>query len=274
MFKKDILKLKRAVRSFQHELKADPYRKPYSGTQYHCPVCDTDLAYFNPIDNEYIALLDKYEYDYSLFRDETFYLLKYYCPACQASDRERMYALYFLDWMKKADKTKTYNFVDFAPAVTLSAFFRRFSFLNYRTADLYMEGVDDKVDLTDMKIYKDNSMDIFVCSHVLEHVDEDRKAMSELYRILKPGGWGITMVPILTNSDHVIENLPISSEADRWKYYGQGDHVRYYNQQGFVERLKGAGFKVTLLGANHFGAEQFEKHGIHPRSVLYIVEKL
>lgn len=262
------------LKIFKKKPKAGTCAPPYAGDKYHCPVCDTDVGYFKPIDEEYLALLDKYEYNYSLFHDETFNMLKYSCPHCLVSDRDRLYAMYFQNWADKADKNRKYNLVDFAPSDQLTAFFTKFPFVNYRTADLYMEGVDDKVDITDMRIYDDNSKDIFICSHVLEHVDEDRKAMKELYRILKPGGWGIAMVPILTHSDHIIENIGITSEADRWRYYGQGDHVRYYNRAGFVERLQGAGFKVSLLGVDHFGAARFEKNGIHPRSILYIVEKL
>jgi SAM-dependent methyltransferase len=275
MFKFNFRKPEKEVIAVPEDVAPEPVQpKPaYIGDQYVCPICDTNLAYFLPVDNSYLALLDKYEYNYSLFHDETFNMLQYSCPACGASDRDRLYAMYFLERMNGADANRKLNFIDFAPA-DVSYFYKKFPFLNYRSADLYMEGVDDKVDITGMKIYANSSVDIFLCSHVLEHIEDDRKAMSELYRILKPGGWGITMVPILAHQDKIIEDLPITSEADKWRYYGQGDHVRYYNRSGFVERLQGAGFKVNLLGVDHFGPERFEKYGIHPRSILYIVEKL
>jgi len=274
MYKKNVLKLKKAVHSFRKEIFANPYLLPYMGNKYKCPVCNTGLSYFNPIEKEYLALLDKYEYNYSLFHNETFNFLDYHCPKCYANDRDRLYAVYFLKKTQNTDKSKKVNCIDFAPSPGLSCFLRSFQFLNYRTADLYLAGVDDQVDIRDMSIYKNDSIDIFICSHVLEHVDEDRKAMQELYRILRPGGWGITMVPILTHSAHIIEDAAIVSEADKWKYYGQGDHVRFYNREGFIARLQDAGFRVKLHGADYFGANLFEQHGIHPRSVLYIVEKL
>jgi SAM-dependent methyltransferase len=136
-----------------------------------------------------------------------------------------------------------------------------------------MEAVDDKIDIMDMHIYKDNSVDIFLCSHVLEHVSDDRKAISELYRILKSGGWGIIMVPILLHLKDIYEDPSVTSEAERWKHFGQGDHLRTYSKEGFKGRLAEGGFRITELGIEYFGADTFEKCGIYPRSVLYIVEK-
>ncbi len=275
MFKFNFLRPKKEETAVTEQMAPESVQvKPaYYGDRYLCPVCETNLAFFLPVDNDYLALLDKYEYNYSLFHDETFNMLQYSCPACRASDRDRLYAMYFLERTKGTDPNRKLNFKDFAPS-EVSFFYKKFPFLNYRSADLFIEGVDDKVDIRDMAIYKNDTIDIFLCSHVLEHIDDDRRAMSELFRIMKPGGWGIAMVPILAYQEHIIEDLPITSEAERWRFYGQGDHVRYYNRSGFVQRLEGAGFKVNLLGVDYFGAEKFEKHGIHPRSILYIVEKL
>jgi len=98
--------------------------------------------------------------------------------------------------------------------------------------------------------------------------------MAELYRILKPGGWGIVMVPILLTLTNVYEGASIRSEADSWKYFQQGDHVRLYSKQGFMRGLEDAGFRVNQLGIDYFGADLFDKHGIDPRSVLCVVETL
>ena len=274
MDKSFIFRLKRASVIFMRELNADPDRRPYMGDKYYCPICKTGLAHFDIIDQGIIDAFDKYEYNYPIFSCETLNFFNYHCPKCHASDRDRLFAMYLNKIAAGIDKDKKLSFIDFAPQPGLAKFFKSMTFLNYRSADLYMEGVDDKVDITDMKIYKDNSIDAFVCSHILEHVKEDKKAMKELYRILKPGGWGIAMVPILLTSDHIIEDLPIETEAELWKFYGQGDHVRFYNKSGFIDRLKEAGFKVNLYGKDYFGAAAFEKNGIHHRSVLYIVEKI
>lgn len=102
---------------------------------------------------------------------------------------------------------------------------------------------------------------------MLEHVENDRKAMSELYRVLKKGGFGIIMVPILLTLEEDMENKKYNTEALRWKYFGQNDHVRMYSKKGFVAKLEEAGFKVNQLGVYYFGQDVFHKYGIHPRSV-------
>jgi predicted SAM-dependent methyltransferase len=145
--------------------------------------------------------------------------------------------------------------------------------IEYRSADLFMEDVDDKIDITNMNVYPDESFDSFVCSHVLEHVDDDLKAMRELRRILKQDGWGIAMVPINLALEENYEDASITSESGRWKHFGQNDHVRMYSKPGFIGRLNEAGFKVEQYGVDFFGLETFEKHGVHPRSVLYVVKK-
>jgi len=261
-------KLLLATKTFQQEIRGI---YPYHGTKYTCPVCDTGLEYFHSIGFDYLKNLEDNAFVYPIFRLETSNLSNFTCPCCHATDRDRLYALYF----KKRVGTEgpELSVVDFAPQHGLSRFLRDSPYTNYRSADLYMEGVDDKVDITDMGIYKNNSVDIFICSHVLEHVKEDIKAMKELHRILKPGGWGITMVPIMLGIEDTFENDAITSDADRWKYYMQNDHVRMYSKKGFTNNLKNAGFTVNEFSADYFGIDNFRKHGIQERSVLYVVEK-
>ena len=267
------MRLKKAVHSFLKELRSDPYKLPYMGDKYYCPVCKTNLAYFNHLSFDLLAELDKYQYVYSLFLSETMNYINYECPKCRAVDRDRLYAMYFDKHFSNVGNNVKYNLLDIAPSA-LKEYLKGLPFINYRSADLYMAGVDDKVDLTNMNIYEDNRFDIFVCSHVLEHVKEDKKAMAELYRVLKPGGWGIAMVPINLSLEETFEDDKIVSVADKWKYYGQDDHVRMYSKKGFTKNLKEAGFNVTEYGVDYFGKDQFEKSGIHPRSILYIVNKL
>ena len=179
---------------------------------------------------------------------------------------------------KKFEEMKNANcsdmkFLDFAPSAGLQQLIKKYDFIKYRSADLYMDGVDDKVDIVDMKIYNDNQFDALLCSHVLEHIQNDVKAMSELYRILKPEGWGIIVVPINLGLEKDFEDEKYTSEEDRWKYFGQNDHVRAYSKKGFVSKLESVGFIVQQLGIDYFGMAEFERCGIHPRSVLYIVSK-
>ena len=237
-----------------------------------CPVCNKTVRTFLRLPIFYDDMMEKYEYIHSLFCFETMNRKAYSCPHCSASDRNRLYAIYLNKIFQTLAKEK-YTFLDIAPTKNLTEFIKKHDFIKYKSADLYMEGVDDKVDITDMNIYADNSFDMILCSHVLEHIDDDRKAMSELFRVLKPSGFGIIMVPINLNLKEDFENPEYKTESERWKYFGQNDHVRLYSKSGFVTKLMQAGFKVNQLGIDYFGSEVFEKNGIHPRSVLYVVEK-
>ncbi|MES2701151.1 MAG: methyltransferase domain-containing protein [Bacteroidota bacterium] len=270
---KNVLRLKKAVYHFLKELRSDPYKLPYMGDKYLCPLCNTGLEHFLPMDADMLAENEKYGSVYPMFSFETINMFKYSCPRCYSSDRDRLYALYFEEQLKKAPAGKKYDLLDIAPSA-LRPYLKKKEAINYRSCDLFNPDVDDKIDITDMKPYADGRFDIFVCSHVLEHVPDDKKAMRELYRVLKPGGWGVAMVPINLSIEETFQDDSLTSVADKWKYYGQDDHVRMYSKKGFVTSLQAAGFKVNQYGIEHFGGEQFEKCGIHPRSILYIVEKL
>jgi predicted SAM-dependent methyltransferase len=133
--------------------------------------------------------------------------------------------------------------------------------------------VDDRVDIADMRIYEDDSVDFFICSHVLEHVPHDRQALRELCRVLKPAGRGIIMVPLVHGVDETQEDPSVDTDALRWKYYGSGDHIRQYGKRDFLGRLADAGFQVDQLGIDYFGNEAFRRAGIAADSVLYVVRK-
>jgi SAM-dependent methyltransferase len=168
--------------------------------------------------------------------------------------------------------------VDFAPAAPLSDFIRRQikssgKNISYRTADAFAEGVDDQADITRLDIYRDGQFDFFICSHVLEHVPDDYQALRELHRILKPGGKGILMVPIILAIDEIDEDPSIVDEGERWRRFGQDDHIRLYSKRGFIERIRKSGFSVAELGQDFFGADSFKRNGISDKSVLYVVTK-
>ena len=98
------------------------------------------------------------------------------------------------------------------------------------------------IDITDIK-FEDNSFDFILCNHVLEHVPDDRKAMSELYRVLRPGGVGLINVPARCNETETLEDLTLPPEQRR-KLYGAQDHVRYYANPDFAKRLQSVGFSL------------------------------
>ena len=245
----------------------------YMGSTYACPVCGTGLRRFKPIWKSFVRKLEEHGFVHPIDSLETFNVASHTCPACGASDRERLYALYLEERFRSLDQTRRRTLVDFAASPGLSRRLRALPFVAYRTADLYRPGVDDRVDISNMAIYGDGAIDMFICSHVLEHVPDDRRAMRELFRVLKPGGFGIVMVPLVVGVEETHEDRSIVAPAARWKHYAQDDHLRLYGRRDFVRRLEEAGFNVLQLSVDHFGRERFRRAGIHANSVLYVAEK-
>lgn len=241
--------------------------------KYFCPVCNQEISHFVRLPDYYIKMLDKYQFIHSIFYFETLNLLNYFCPNCYSSDRVRLYALFLKRKLSNNFKGDIYKILDIAPDKTLAGFIKNFKNIDYKSVDLYMENVDDKADITNLQIYKDEIYDIIICSHVLEHVVDDRRALDELFRVLKIGGWAIIMVPILLSLKEDLENSNWTTPEDHWKYYGQDDHIRMYSKKGFISKLNNAGFKVLQLGKEYFGEEVFDLNGVHHRSILYVVEK-
>jgi len=203
---------------------------------------------------------------------------RYACPVCKASDRDRLYALYIDRYLGLRKQGAPVRLLDIAPSRPLSEHIRRRlretgPGTEYRTADYAMKDVDDRVDVMDMGLYPDNDFDFLCCSHVLEHVADDRKALRELYRVLKPGGEGIIMVPIILKIEDIDEDPSITDPNERWKRFGQDDHVRVYSKQGFVQRMSEAGFAVRQYGQEYFGRKALRRYGIATRSILYVGEK-
>jgi len=245
----------------------------YLGRSHRCPVCLTGLRAFKPARGGFPDELKRYGFVYSASAYETFNLAAVSCPACGATDRERLSALYVVEMFRAFDPARRYRVIEFAPGEGLPILFERYPFVDYRSADLHRDDVDEKIDITDIRIYADHSVDVFLCSHVLEHVSEDRKAMRELHRILKPGGFGIVLVPIVAGVEETHEDPVIDTPDLRWKYYGLDDHVRQYGKRDFVDRLTAVGFKVDQLGIDYFGAAAFKMAGITEKSVLYVVRR-
>jgi predicted SAM-dependent methyltransferase len=240
------------------------------GDLYQCPVCLSRLRTFFPIPDIYRVTLTINNRVYAAGDFETFNLDNYICPVCFCADRDRLSYLY----LNKAFKNSTkQTLLHLAPEKALSKYLRKSKKYYYRTADLYMKKVDDKVDITDMTIYRTDSIDAFICSHVLEHVPDDVKALRELYRIVSPNGFGIIMAPILPDLEKTYEDFSVTTPEGRLKSFGQEDHVRVYGKKDFLQRLSDAGFDVKQFGEDFFGKSVFERHGINRKSILYVVEK-
>lgn len=234
-----------------------------------CVCCNKTFLYYNPLPRYYIDMPRQYG-DYRQHRAEMVNIREYTCPVCGSADRERAYAL----WMEKSlPKDKKITVLDIAPAPSLGNFIKReFPLADYKTMDLFMPGVDYRMDIMDMNLLPDMSVDFFICSHVLEHVRDDRKAMRELHRILKKDGKGILVVPLDLNQKEIDEDPDCTDVTERWRRFGQDDHVRRYSKQGYLERLAEAGFAVEQVTRDHFG-EDAELNALTETATVYIVAK-
>jgi SAM-dependent methyltransferase len=260
------------LREWDKALQRRFHLRKYRGTEFCCPVCGAALSAFVGA-GSYVRMVQAHDYIYPLDAIETFNVAAYSCPSCDASDRERIYALYLDRVFAARDTTRRWRLLEFAPSFGLSRKLKRTPFIDYRSADLHRNNVDDRIDITDMRPYADASFDIVLCSHVLEHVPDDRRAMRELHRILRPDGFAIVMVPLVHGVEETNEDPAIDTPALRWRYFGSDDHVRQYGRRDFADRLGATGFEVERLGIAFFGAEAFRRAGIAADSVLYVVRK-
>jgi SAM-dependent methyltransferase len=164
------------------------------------------------------------------------------CPFCGAFERHRL-LMNFLRFKTDLFTGSPKAFLHVAPEPAFIPLFQQVAGDGYLTADLLKPDVKEKMDITDIR-HPDNSFDVIVCSHVLEHVEDDRKAMRELCRVLKTTGWAILNVPITATL--TFEDPSITDPEERQRVYGQFDHVRNYGPD-YQQRLKDAGFAVVVI---------------------------
>ena len=245
------------------------------GGALFCPVCRHPVRWFDPLPGELLEKWGRYGFDLDVLRFETLNIHSYSCPLCTVSDRDRLYAL-CVEQLRSSDLLPDNGkFVEFAPIGPLTS--RLKSLLpawEYRTADLMMHGVNDRVDICNMqKVYEDASIDTVLCSHVLEHVPDDSQALSELKRILKPGGLAILMVPVHLDLAVTREGGLAMSEAERWARFGQGDHIRLHSKSGWEKQLHTAGFE--MLDPHQFlpSTRLLPRYGIDENAVVYLARK-
>ena len=238
-----------------------------------CSVCNNYNVKFSPLPDLY--RLNAKKYDYIHFgKGEMTSLDTYFCASCSASDRERLYAYWIKHQISIGRLSKSTKMIHFSPEFGLSRLIRSLKiFDDYQTADLSDTGVDHNVDLLNLP-FENNSFDFFICSHILEHVQDDRQAIRELFRITRPNGCGILMAPIILGLEKTIEDPTIISGAERWHLFGQDDHVRLYSHNDYVERIRSAGFLLEQLDSKYFGVNAFNRLGLKQTSILYVARKL
>ena len=119
--------------------------------------------------------------------------------------------------------------------------------------------------------FDDNSFDFIMCNHVLEHILNDRKAMRELYRVLKVGGTALLNVPIFY-IPVTFENPEYNTPELRFKYYGQSDHVRAYGLD-YPQRLIEAGFSVEQVTLKNLDEITLKRYGVNKNEKMFLCRK-
>jgi SAM-dependent methyltransferase len=223
----------------------------YAGDQVFCPCCEGHFRNFLPFGaNRRPNAL---------------------CPRCLSLERHRLLWLYF--------KNKTNLFsthlkaLHVAPEYIFRKYLSELPNLSYITADIEPKEAMVQMDITDIS-YEDNYFDVILCSHVLEHIPNDGKAMQELCRVLKPGGWAILHVPLDSKLEKTLEGSSELSPEQREKLFGHHDHVRMYGRD-YGAKLQQSGFKVKVNSyAKELGSEATKKFGLMEDEDIYFCTKV
>jgi len=160
----------------------------------------------------------------------------------------------------------------FAPEQAFYHLFRNQENLDYTTTDLFSPLADVKADICNLP-FEENSYDVIFCNHVLEHIENDIKAMQELYRVLKPGGMGIFQVPQELSREKTFSDNTIVDKKERAKIFGQYDHVRIYGRDYF-DTLRSIGFTVVEVDyTNQLSVDQVEKYCLAKGEIIPVCYK-
>lgn len=223
----------------------------YKGSRYTDPIDGKSYRKFLP-------------YGYEVKRDNVL------APGTLSLERHRLLWLYLQN--ETNFFTKPLKVLHVAPE---QAFFKRFKQqqnLDYTTTDLSSPLADVKADITNLP-FDDNTFDVVFCNHVLEHIPDDKKAMQELYRVMKNGGFGIFQVPQDINRSETYEDFSITDPKERAKHFGQYDHVRVYGRDYF-DRLSSVGFEVTPLDySQNYTAKDIDKFRLTKGELLPVCKK-
>lgn len=221
----------------------------YRGNSVVCPICSTSFRKFLPygrVNPRQNAL----------------------CPNCLSLERHR------LIWLYLNERTDFFNKqLDVLHIAPEACFIRRFEMVHkahYTTADIESPLAKVKMDIQAMP-FSDNSFDVVLCNHVLEHVDDDMAALKEIGRVLKPGGFSILQVPFFSPvPEKTMEDRSVTDKRERERLYGQADHVRRYGKD-YADRIRSTGLHVKEEKfAGDASEEACRKYGISKNEILYI----
>lgn len=210
----------------------------FPGNRFYCPCCGHTLRRFMHYDYKSIPSMNP-----KLFKKHH---KQIQCPYCNSLPRHRIMAMFF---QRHPEQIKNKKVVIFGMLQGEQAFFQHHK-IAYTSADLCAADADIKEDLTQLS-FPDNSIDVLICHHVLEHVDEVHKALQEIRRVLNPNGITVLSVPMDLSLEHTLCAPKISTPKLRREYYGQTDHLRLFGKN-FAEILQKEGFTVHVINGEKY----------------------
>jgi len=223
-----------------------------------CPFCKHGFKRFAPYGSKG-SVLEKYNVIGGGYRANCF------CPFCHSSDRERLLFLFITQnkLIKEGDVI-----LHIAPERNLQKKILKQKKIKYYSVDLDAPRAEYKMNIEKM-VFPDNYFDLIICSHVLEHVDNDTWAMRELFRVLKPDRSAILQVPYLDEIEDVIEQENVNDPETRLEVYGHKEHKRLYGK-GYIKRLKSAGFEVSK---KLLSSKDYSKYALNKKESIFWAKK-
>lgn len=211
----------------------------YTGKNHKCTICSKNLSRFIIMPNNDLL-----------------------CPKCGSLSRDRrLWQLENSGYIKEGIKM-----LDFSPSRSLARRLKKVKGMEYISTDLSGNFIaDHQYDITNIAL-PDQSIDLISCYHILEHIDNDKKAMTELYRVLKNNGYALVQTPF--KEGDIYEDFSITSPTEREIHFGQDDHVRIYSVNGLKSRLESVGFTVSV---KYFEKDVF--HGLQDKETVLILSK-
>lgn len=225
----------------------------YIGNKVECPVCNSKYRKFLPYGRNTSS------------RENAL------CPSCLSLERHRLMALY----MKRKTNFYTANLkvLHVAPEYCFIDRFEQMKNLDYITADIESPLAKVKMDIHQIP-FPENTFDVAICNHVMEHVDDYILAMSELHRVLKPGGWALIQSPQDMKYEVTYEDPTITDPKEREIHFLQNDHLRLFGRN-YGQELEKGGFKVTedRFVMDELTKAEVQRYSLPGEEIVYFCQK-
>lgn len=193
-----------------------------------------------------------------------------YCPACMSTARERLLIALFSTRITITGK----KILHLSPEANIFRFLKKEA--SVTTADLmpgFYRQIDPHIQFANATHlpFDNNSFDLVIGNHIMEHIPDDRLAMREIYRVLQPGGIAVLQAPFSETIPHTLEDPSIDDPGKQSQLFGQKDHVRIYALSDYLQRLQEAGFTVNYL--SYESLTEFYQYAIQPREGFIQITK-